>query len=249
MKKLFTLVLLALTSFTLSAQCPITTAVDFTATDCHGNEVHLFDILDGGQYVLIDFFFTSCQPCQSATPTVAAAYSAFGCNQHDVFFMEVSPSDNNAALENWVSTYNIEYPTIGTSSVGSQICGDYQIEYYPTVILIKPDRSIVVDDIWPVSGITSTLESFGITQHPCDGVGIEDFNADNDFVMYPNPANQQTVLTGNIQNVRVYNELGQMVWQNESASDQCVIPTAQWTNGVYFVRVNDSTTRKLVVTR
>jgi len=34
------------------------TAVDFTATDFNGVEHNLFDILDGGQYVCIDFFYT-----------------------------------------------------------------------------------------------------------------------------------------------------------------------------------------------
>ena len=55
MKKLVTLLLALALGFGLKAQCPLNQAVDFTATDCHGTEVHLFDILDGGQYVLIDF--------------------------------------------------------------------------------------------------------------------------------------------------------------------------------------------------
>ncbi|GAB4313765.1 MAG: hypothetical protein Kow00127_04850 [Bacteroidales bacterium] len=41
------------------AQTTLTTAVDFTPTDTEGVEHNLFDILDGGQYVCIDFFFTS----------------------------------------------------------------------------------------------------------------------------------------------------------------------------------------------
>jgi len=40
------------------SQTPLTTAVDFTATDFNGNEFNLFEILDGGQYVVIDFFGT-----------------------------------------------------------------------------------------------------------------------------------------------------------------------------------------------
>lgn len=60
MRKFFTsLILLAVMAYGVKAQCPLTEAVDFTATDIDGNEWHLFDILDGGQYVLIDFFFAS----------------------------------------------------------------------------------------------------------------------------------------------------------------------------------------------
>ena len=70
MKKLFTLMLALAIGFGLKAQCPLTEAVDFDAVDCHGTQVNLFDILDGGQAVLIDFFFTTCGPCQQATPKI-----------------------------------------------------------------------------------------------------------------------------------------------------------------------------------
>jgi hypothetical protein len=41
------------------SQTPLSVAVDFTATDIEGNEFNLFEVLDGGQYVCIDFFFTT----------------------------------------------------------------------------------------------------------------------------------------------------------------------------------------------
>ncbi len=46
------------TAFAFS-QTTLTEAVDFTGTDIYGNEFNLFEILDGGQYVCIDFFFTT----------------------------------------------------------------------------------------------------------------------------------------------------------------------------------------------
>ena len=171
MKKLL-LFLIALTlGFGVKAQCPLTTAVDFTATDCHGTEVHLFDILDGGQYVLIDFFFTTCGPCQQATPNIVQSYYSFGCNMHDVFYMEISTSDANAACQTWAANYGVEYPTIATTGGGNGICNQYQISYYPTVILIAPDHSIVIQDLWPIGSaqaVITALEAQGVTQHPCD---------------------------------------------------------------------------------
>ncbi|PLW93759.1 MAG: hypothetical protein C0591_14060 [Marinilabiliales bacterium] len=50
--------LLLATTFSI-AQTPLTVAVDFTATDTDGIEHNLFSILDGGQYVCIDFFFAN----------------------------------------------------------------------------------------------------------------------------------------------------------------------------------------------
>ena len=179
MKKLFTFFLALSLSIGVYAQTPLTEAVDFTTTDHHGNEIHLFDILDGGQYVLIDFFYTSCGPCQNTITHVVDAYYALCCNQHDVFFMEVSPTDHNNEpfyfIDTWIENYGIEYPTIylsGTPDNGEDICNMYQIPSYPTMVLISPDREIVLQDVWPISSaqtIIDALAPFGIETHNCDG--------------------------------------------------------------------------------
>ena len=186
MKKIFTFIFAIVLSINMFAQCHITTAVDFTATDCHGTEVHLFDILDGGQYVLIDFFFTTCGPCQQATPKVVESYYTMGCNMHDVFYMEISPSDANAACQTWANTYGVEYPTIGTSSNGSTICNQYQIEAYPTLILIAPDRSILIQDLWPINNaqsVVSALGNYGVMPHDCTApVGEVEISKDTLYI-------------------------------------------------------------------
>ena len=178
MKKIFTLFFALVLSIGVKAQCPLTEAVDFSTIDHHGNEINLFEILDRGQYVLIDFFFTSCGPCQNSTPNIVDAYYALGCNQHDVFFMEISPSDHNNGptwIDNWIETYGIEYPTIyltsGGTHNGEDINNMYQIGMYPTIILIAPDRKIVIQDLWPVDSaqtVINALAEFGIEEHDCD---------------------------------------------------------------------------------
>jgi len=171
MKKIVTLILALAIGFGLKAQCPLTQAVDFTATDCHGTEVHLFDILDSGQAVLIDFFFTTCGPCQQATPKVVESYYAMGCNMYDVFYMEISDRDSDAACQNWANTYGVEYPTIGGPAGGGSICNTYQIGAFPTVILIMPNHQIVIQDLWPINNaqtIITALEQHGIQQHDCN---------------------------------------------------------------------------------
>ena len=176
MKKVFTLIIALAFGFGLKAQCPLTQAVDFTATDCHGTEVHLFDILDGGQAVLIDFFFTSCGPCQQATPKVVESYYAMGCNMHDVFYMEISDRDSDAACQTWCQNYGVEYPTISGAAGGGTICNTYQIGAFPTVILIMPDRSIVIQDLWPINSaqtVITALEQHGLQQHDCNAPGYD----------------------------------------------------------------------------
>ena len=117
MKRIGILLATLIMGFSLNTNAQSTSraqATDFTATDCHGNTIHLFDILDGGQYVVIDFFFLQCQPCQMTVPNVVQSYFDLGCNQHEVFYIEVSPIDDDAACQTWIDTYGVEYPTIGT---------------------------------------------------------------------------------------------------------------------------------------
>lgn len=171
MKKLLLIIIMMALGWGLKAQCPLTTAVDFTATDVHGTEVHLFDILDGGQYVLLDFFFVNCGPCQQATPKVVESYYTMGCNMHDVFYIEISDRDSDAACQNWVNNYGVEYPTISGPAGGSSISSQYHINAFPTVILIAPDRSIVIQDLWPINNaqsVVTALTNQGLQPHDCN---------------------------------------------------------------------------------
>lgn len=179
MKKFFTLIIAALLSISLQAQTPLTVAVDFTATDHDGNEINLFEILDGGQYVLIDFFYSTCQYCPETTTNMVDAYYQLGCNEHDVFFMEISSSDHPNSAANYINTYNVPYPTIHNDFYGTTIAGQgfdinnlYEIPSWPTLVLIAPDRQIVYQDIWPVHSpedIITPLVQAGIGEYPCSG--------------------------------------------------------------------------------
>ena len=169
-KTLFLLIAIAL-GMGVKAQCPLTTAVDFTATDIHGTEIHLFDILDSGQYVLIDFFYYNCSACNATVPMMVQSYQAFGCNMHDVFYMEISDRDSDALCQSWTTNYGVEYPTISGTAGGAAIDNQYGISSYPTIILIAPDHSIVINDLWPINNvqnIITALESHGVTQQSCN---------------------------------------------------------------------------------
>ena len=176
MKKILFIIFTLMLSLNIKAQTPLTEAVDFVATDIHGEEIHLFDILDRGQYVLIDFFFYSCQPCQTVCPKIVEAYHALGCNQHDVYFMEISFMDSDALCQAWVEQFGVEYPTISAYGGGAQIDIDYGLSAYPTVILIAPNREIVLQNISPIidsQTIIDALAPFGIEEHSCDEVPEE----------------------------------------------------------------------------
>ncbi len=164
MKKILSFVFALFLSISVSAQTTLTEAVNFTSTAHNGEEIDLFEILDGGQYVLIDFFFNTCVNCHETTPRLIDAYYMLGCNEGDVYFMEVSPTDNNASysIGEWFAKFDIPFPTIHTQTggdTGDKIEQMYGITAHPTCILIAPDHKIVLQDYYPQSA-SSMVEYF-----------------------------------------------------------------------------------------
>ena len=176
MKKFLTLAFALFLSISVSAQTPLTEAVNFSSTAHNGEKIDLFEILDGGQYALIDFFFSTCSPCKEVAPRLIDAYYMLGCNEGDIYFMEVSPTDHNASysIGQWFDQFDIPYPTIHTKTggvTGDKIREMYQVESYPTLILIAPDRKIVLQHYHPESAesmVEYFTTNFDIEENYCD---------------------------------------------------------------------------------
>lgn len=254
MKKAFILIAFLFAGATLNAQTtPLNEAVDFTATDCHGNEIHLFDILDSGQAVIIDFFFYNCSGCRQIEPYIVGAYTEMGCNQHDVFFMEISDIDNNQMCQRWIDEFNVQFPTKGREGGGAQIHNQYGITACPTVILIMPDRSIPIKGYPPmypfsVQEVVTLLRQYGnLEPHNCDVTGFETIESKT-LRIYPNPAdNTVTICGNNLGTVSVYNLMGQKIGEFKAESEQFVIPTNHYPDGIYFIKAGEQSQR-LVIT-
>ena len=180
MKNLF-FILLVCFSLQLNAQTNLTQAVDFTVTDVHGNSFNLFDKLDEGFHVVVDFFFTTCGPCIDAVPTLNDAYNQYGCNKEQVYFISIDDRNNDAAVVQFESDYGSLLPAVsGVDGGGAAVVSAYNVGAFPTVILIAPDKSILSQDIYPVSTIFTTFGQNGLTEVGCSGVSIRDIQSAND---------------------------------------------------------------------
>ncbi|MBK7007653.1 MAG: redoxin family protein [Saprospiraceae bacterium] len=88
----------------LAAQLPNgATAQDWTATDLNGNSWNLYDLLEQGKPVVIDFSATWCGPCWNYhnSGVLEELYNEHGPNGSDeimVFFLEADLSTNTACL-------------------------------------------------------------------------------------------------------------------------------------------------------
>ena len=227
-------------------------ALDYALVDCHGNPVRVFDILDRGQYIFIDCFFWHCDGCREIMPYVEEAYTYYGCNRGDVFFMEITNQDHDDKCLLWEEEFDVHYPTIGLDGGSFDYMNLYGINMYPSFIIISPDHTIVYTTIHDNFMITSfqsikdAFDLFGIEEHPCD------FSVDEENVMsidvFPNPADGFVTLTTEGQCViQVYNAMGQIVDSFVAENEQVQLVTEHYPNGLYFVQMDGKGYGRFVV--
>lgn len=230
-------------------------APDFTAMDCHGHEIHLYDILGRGQYVFLDFFHYTCGPCREQVPFIVESYYYYGCNRKDVYYLEVSHIDNDDRCLQWCEEFGVEYPTISKDGGGDMVQIKYHTQFDPFVMLIAPDHSIVLNswaDSFGFEGINSlqsivdAFDPFVIEHHQCYAcIADDDMTA---LSLFPNPADGFVNLSLEVSGVvRVYNALGQMVDSFVAESGQTCLVTENYPNGLYYVQVNGHGAARFVV--
>ncbi len=185
MKKIFTLLALFVAfTYTASAQLADgSIAPDWTLTDINGNEHHLYEYLDNGYSVVIDFSATWCGPCWGYHTSGAleelyinhgpAGMSGVSDNTTDdvmVFFIEGDESTTSDDLNgtgsntqgNWVE--GTPYPIIDDGSMDSA----YEIAYWPTIYTVCPDRTITESSQITTDQHYAITNSCGFAQYATD---------------------------------------------------------------------------------
>ncbi len=134
----------------LNAQIPDgSIAPNFIAKDINGVEYNLYDILDSGRDVVLDFSTTWCGPCWSYknTGTMHDFYDLAGPDGSNTamnFFVECDPKttmddlmgNTGASQGDWVT--GTTYPIIDNASIAAA----YQIGAYPTILMVCKDRRV-----------------------------------------------------------------------------------------------------------
>ena len=160
------------------------------------------------------------------------------------------------------SVYGITYPNIsGNDGGGNPVHFTYDIQATPTVIIIAPDREILVQQIFPPeheSLVDSLLES-GANSQPCF-TSIDEVDNEEILSIGPNPVNDIANLnisfsSGKTIEVKIFNLTGQQVFEVKKSyyspgGHLIKADLSSEPEGFYFVQLIEDnqvlTTRKLI---
>ena len=93
--------------------------------------------------------------------------------------------------------------------------------------------------------VINALEQYGLQQHDCTEVDVNEFA--DEWSLFPNPANNYVTLKGeNLGTVSLYNALGQKIDAFEADGNELTFPTNRYPNGVYLVKVAETTHRLII---
>lgn len=245
-------------SFFSNAQLSLavgSTAPNWTVTDVHGHTHTLYDITAGGQAVLIDFFFTTCGPCQATAPIITRFYQKYGCNEGDIYVISIDSGDTDAEVLAYEATYpgsNSNPSASGIDGGGDAVVSAYGPVAYPTVCLIGTDNKLKNIDIWPIGSIAdieNAVSAAGITINQMDcALGLENSTA-IEYSIYPNPSQGELKIKLNAAfnsgSVSIIDLAGKVVL-NESisglnGSDELILDLSGLENGHYSISLNDGT--------
>ena len=115
--------------------------MQFTAVD--GREVDLSQMR--GKVVLVDFWFTSCEPCVAELPRVKAAYAKY---HHDGFeVIGISSDTDKDKLERFLKEKAIAWPQYFEGQVENKISVKFGINRFPHMFLVDKKGFLRFDDV------------------------------------------------------------------------------------------------------
>lgn len=233
------LLIFTLSSFSLEAQIQVgDVAPDFTVTDTEGYTHTLSVYLNNGQYVMLDFFYTTCGPCQYYTPQLSMAFENYGCNQGDIVVLGIDYNDTDAEVIQYEQTYGSIYPSAsGIEGGGNAVVAAYGVTGFPFVILIAPD-SIVVEHFQ-----TPTMQVFnyyfplyGIEEMECITANPEINNNTNTHI-FPNPTSSSfNIEAATSSLISIYNSNGQQIASFIMESNTCQYDVTGLSKGLYMLK-------------
>mgnify|MGYP000959951621 CR=1 FL=1 len=227
------------------------TVADFTVTDTHGQVHNLNTYAAAGKYVLLDFFFYNCGPCQAHAPYYSELYQTYGCNGGDLICIEINDGqDTDVLTEAFSEDFAPGFahpPAVGTGG-GAGLTTTFGVGAFPTFCLISPAKVMINQDIWPVSSMSTFVDAFpsgsDITVRAC-AVGIEEVAQAHFTSVRPTITDRLVTVDvagprSQVMDLRVFDMLGQNVLNrtvNAGAGANCTLDFGALASGDYILKL------------
>lgn len=126
----------------IEPQDPSKPFTDFSVV-YQGKATRLSDYVGRGQYVLVDFWASWCEPCLKETPNLIAAYEKY--KDKGLQVLGVAVSDKPTHTESAIKELGITYPQI----INSQRVAieAYNFSGIPYILLFDPDGNIIARNL------------------------------------------------------------------------------------------------------
>ena len=262
MKKLYCLFsLIVMLSVVEASFSQPTIAMDFTMNDCATGQTHnLYNILDSGNVVIMEFFMINCPPCIDAGKAIDSMYKEIKLTCPNVRFFQTSfnNSDKCGAVFNWADSNNF-------SSVPFD-SGAAQISYYgffgmPTVAVAAGNshKLIYLLTSGGFADSDTAIIADSIKQF-CASNPTEELSIPFHLSIFPKPASENFTVSlappkEGILKIELLNVFGQRIktLAEEKANTngwKRKFPSGNLPKGIYFLRIqmnNSVQTEKLII--
>ena len=111
-------------------------APDFTLKDIKGNDISLSRFK--GKWIILDFWGSWCEWCIKGFPKLKEAYEKYG---NEIVFIGIDCNDTEKDWHNAVEKYQLPWINLYNPD-DSSVMKDYEIQGFPTKIIINPEGRI-----------------------------------------------------------------------------------------------------------
>lgn len=248
MKKLITILAFGIGVFAVT-NAQVSTAQDFTMSDCNSNTQNLYSHLDNEEVVIMEFFMT-CGSCITAGQRITAMLPGLNSQYPGMvnfWALAYTNSYSCATVSNWVTTNSIAAVPFDS--------GAAQVAYYggfamPTVVVVAGSSHQVIYNSNYDGGPSDTAAIHTAINNFFNSVGIENNENNIQFNVFPNPATSNFNIELNLINsqqvlIQMVDLTGKVVREISNAelsegSHSFFVATDDISNGVYFIRMGST---------